>query len=246
MKRVDFRATDALRPISITPGFMGNAHGSCLIEWGRTRVLCSCMLQEGVPPFLEGRGTGWLTAEYAMLPGSTFSRKQREGLKPDGRSTEIKRLIGRSLRCCVDFTALGENTLYIDCDVIEADGGTRTASITGAFVAFALAAEKLLNGGVLKRSPVLNYVAAVSCGFVENIPLLDLCYAEDSQAQADMNLVMTGSGEIVDISCTGEKRAIAVAELNQLIAMAKEGISQVIQIQKEVLSATDILAGSKK
>lgn len=243
MIREDLRATDQLRTIKIIPDFMRNAHGSCLIEWGRTRVLCTCMLGEGVPPFLMGRNMGWLTAEYSMLPGSTFTRKQREIAKRDGRSVEIGRLIGRTLRCCVDFKALGENTLYIDCDVIEADGGTRTAAITGAFVALALACEKLLNGGVLNSSPIKDYVAAVSCGFVENTPLLDLCYIEDSNAQADMNLVMTGSGNVIEIQCCGEKRAISLEELNQLTAMGKEGIAQIIGIQKEIISSLDIIGG---
>jgi ribonuclease PH len=199
------------------------------------------MLTEGVPPFLEGTGKGWLTAEYAMLPGSTQKRKQRDGLKIDGRSTEIKRLIGRSLRAITDINALGENTLYIDCDVIEADGGTRTASITGAFIAFALAADKLIKCGILQKSPILGYVAAVSCGIVEDSALLDLCYAEDSGAQADMNIVMTDSGDIVEVQCTGEKRAITAEELSSLMRLGQTGIAQLIQKQKEIIEPMDVV-----
>lgn len=242
MKRIDGRKTPELRSINIIKDFMPNAHGSCLIECGRTRVLCTAMLTEGVPPFLEGTGKGWLTAEYAMLPGSTIKRKQREGLKQDGRNTEIKRLIGRSLRSVTDMSALNENTMYIDCDVIEADGGTRTASITGSFVAFALAVDKLIKCGVLQKSPIKEYVAAVSCGIVEDKALLDLCYAEDSNAQADMNIVMTDGGSIIEVQCTGEKRPVTQDELENLMRLGQAGIAKLIEKQKQVIDALDIIA----
>lgn len=243
MKRIDGRKADELRPVNIIKDFMPNAHGSCLIECGHTRVLCTAMLTESVPPFLEGTGKGWLTAEYAMLPGSTIKRKQREGLKQDGRYTEIKRLIGRSLRAVTDFAALGENTMYIDCDVIEADGGTRTASITGSFIAYALAADKLIKGGVLQKSPIKEYVAAVSCGIVEDRVFLDLCYAEDSNAQADMNMVMTDTGGIIESQCTGEKRPVTTEELQQMTLLAKNGIAQLLQFQRIIIDTLDIIGG---
>lgn len=243
MKRIDGRTTNELRPVNIIKDFMPNAHGSCLIECGRTRVLCTAMLTEGIPPFLIGTGKGWLTAEYAMLPGSTIKRKQREGIKQDGRNTEIKRLIGRSLRSVTDFGALGENTMYIDCDVIEADGGTRTASITGSFVAYALAVDKLLKGGVMQKSPIKEYVAAVSCGIVEDRVLLDLCYAEDSNAQADMNIVMTDKGGIIESQCTGEKRPVTPEELEQMMQLAKSGIAVLLQYQKMIIDTLDIIGG---
>lgn len=242
MKRIDGRKPQELRSIQIIKDFMPNAHGSCLIECGRTRVLCTAMLTEGVPPFLEGTGKGWLTAEYAMLPGSTIKRKQREGFKTDGRSTEIKRLIGRSLRAITDMGSLNENTLYIDCDVIEADGGTRTASITGSFVAYALAVDKLLKCGALQKSPITDYVAAISCGMVEDTALLDLCYAEDSNAQADMNIVMTEGGNIIEVQCTGEKRPVTPEELAQLMRLGEQGIAALIQIQKQLIEKLDIIA----
>ena len=245
MKRVDLRAADELRPIKFTPNFMGNAHGSCLVECGRTRVLCSCMLQDGVPPFLVGTGKGWLTAEYAMLPGSTIKRKARDGIKTDGRSVEIRRLIGRSLRTIINFSALGENTPYLDCDVIEADGGTRTASITGSFIALAYAVDKLLNAGVLKQSPVVDYIAAISAGFVNNQPLLDLCYVEDSAAQADMNLVVTGTGDLVEVQCTGEKRAIRMDEFFALLEFGKKGISEIIALQRETIRGLDVVRSER-
>ncbi len=239
--RIDGRADDEIREMNIIKDFMPNAHGSCLIECGRTRVLCTAMLTVGVPPFLEGLGQGWLTAEYAMLPGSTAKRKQREFLKPDGRNMEIRRLIGRSLRAVTDFQALCENTMYIDCDVIEADGGTRTASISGAFVAYALAVDKLIKGGALQKSPIKEYVAAISCGIVEDIPLLDLCYAEDSMAQADMNIVMTASGGIIEAQCTGEKRPITKDELDALLFLGKKGIDEIIKKQTLIIKNLDVL-----
>ena len=240
MKRIDERARDELRQIRITKDFMGNADGSCLIECGRTRVLCSAMVVPEVPSFLEGKQQGWVTAEYAMLPASTQRRKKRETLKPDGRSTEIKRLIGRSIRAVTDFAALGERTVYLDCDVIEADGGTRTASITGAFVALALAMDKLIKKGEIQVNPIKEYAAAVSVGIVDNQPILDLCYAEDSRAMADMNIVMTESGGLIEVQMTGEQRAVTEAEFVQLIQLGKKGISELIEIQKNALEGVTL------
>lgn len=230
------RTFDQLRNISITPGFMPNAAGSCLIEWGNTRVLCSATVQNGVPPFLEGKGQGWLTAEYAMLPGSTLTRKKRERGKSDSRSIEIQRLIGRSLRSVLDFTALNGLTVTVDCDVIQADGGTRTASITGGYVALSLCVKKLLAEGVLSRSPIQQALAAVSAGIVEDRPLLDLCYQEDSSAQADMNFVGTEDGGIAEIQICGEKRPVTEEEFSALLGLCKQGVSQLIAIQKQVIS----------
>ena len=192
------------------------------------------MAVDEVPPFLAGTGKGWLTAEYAMLPASTPSRKKRETLKPDGRSTEIQRLIGRSLRSVMDFERLGERTIYIDCDVISADGGTRTASITGGFIALKICVEKLLRSGELKKNPIRGQVAAVSCGIVAGEALLDLDYAEDASAEADMNVVMTDSGGIIEVQCTGEKRPISEEEFANLIALARKGIRELCGVQAGV------------
>ena len=194
MSRLDNRLPNELRPCEITVGFVGTADGSCLIRCGGTRVICTASVEEGVPPFLRGKGLGWLTAEYAMLPASTGRRKQRDGLKKDGRGVEISRLIGRALRQAVDRRFLGERTVTVDCDVLEADGGTRTASITGGFVALCCAVDKLIKAGKLKESPIIHQIAAVSAGIVEDIPCLDLCYLEDSAAQTDMNFVMDETG----------------------------------------------------
>jgi ribonuclease PH len=239
--RPDGRANDQLREIRITPGFIGSAAGSALIEWGNTRVICTAILEQGVPPFKLGSGEGWLTAEYAMLPASTKARKPRETLRPDGRSMEIRRLIGRALRLVVDFRALGERTVWIDCDVIEADGGTRTASVTGAFVALALAADKWKREGLLERSPLLCHIAAVSAGIVDDEPVLDLCYAEDSQAQVDMNVVMTEEGEFAEVQGTGERSAFTKAELDALLKLAAKGVRRLIRAQKKALKGADYL-----
>jgi ribonuclease PH len=235
MMRSDGRGERGLRPLRITKDFMKNAHGSVLIEWGGTRLLCTAMAVPGVPPFLEGTDRGWLTAEYAMLPASTPQRNLREAKRPDGRSTEIGRIVGRCLRTAVDFGALTGYTIYIDCDVIEADGGTRTAAITGGWVALELCARRMLAEGWIARTPVKEGVAAVSCGIVDGTALLDLDYSEDSRALADMNVAMTHSGGIVEVLCTGEKRPVKPKELQTLLRYAQEGIGQVVKIQREVL-----------
>ena len=190
MERADGRAANEQRPVEIIMDFVKTADGSCLISTGNTRVICTASVETGVPPFLKGQGQGWVTAEYAMLPASTGRRKQRDGLKKDGRGVEIQRLIGRSLRQAVDMQLLGERTVTLDCDVLQADGGTRTASITGAYCALVMAVDKLMRQGLLACNPIVGQVAAISCGLVEDTPLLDLCYQEDSRAQTDMNLVM--------------------------------------------------------
>ncbi len=235
MPRNDKRKLNDLRNIKVTPNFMPNSEGSCLIEFGRTRVLCTATVQRSVPPFLNDQGKGWLTAEYSMLPGSTPSRKQRERLKSDARSIEIGRLIGRSLRACVDFAALGEMTISIDCDVIQADGGTRTASITGGYIALALAVKKLMAQGTVKKQPLKCHIAAVSAGIVGDVAMLDLCYTEDSAAEADMNYVGTEDGDIAEIQVSGEKRTITGEEFIKLVALCRDGVKTLVQIQKNTL-----------
>lgn len=233
------RASDQMRIVDITTDFTQMAAGSVLIECGRTRVICTASVQEGVPPFLKGKGSGWLTAEYAMLPGATSQRKARDGVKKDGRSVEIQRLIGRSLRAACDLTRLGERTIYIDCDVIQADGGTRTASITGSFVALCLAVDKLIKEGKLVDSPIIRQVAAVSVGVVEGACTLDLEYVQDSNAQVDMNVVMTrdAKGELgfVEVQGTGERRCYSRKELDQLLALAEKGILELMDNQIDAL-----------
>ena len=223
-----------LRQTRIQPHFLRTAP-SCLMECGGTRVLCTASVEEGVPPFLRGSGRGWLTAEYAMLPASTGSRKARDGVRRDGRGVEISRLIGRSLRQALDFSALGERTITIDCDVLEADGGTRTASITGGFVALALAVRKLMEDGKLTASPIVRQVAAVSVGVVDGEPTLDLCYAQDSHADVDMNVVMDGEGNFVEVQGTGEGGVFARQMLDRLLVMASEGISELLDKQRQAL-----------
>ena len=235
------RIPGQLRPVKITPHFIGSAAGSVLIEWGRTRVICTATMENRVPPFKSQSGEGWLSAEYAMLPASTNKRKPRETLKPDGRSMEIRRLIGRAMRAVIDFKALGERTVWLDCDVIEADGGTRTASITGAFVALALAVDKWLAEGVLERSPISGHLAAVSVGMVDQEPRLDLCYAEDSVAEVDMNVIMTEDGRFVEVQGTGEESTFSKAELDALLKLAGKGIRQLITAQKKVLKGVNYL-----
>ncbi len=235
MERVDHREAGQARRISIAPGFVRTADGSCLIATGNTRVICTASVEEGVPPFLKGKGQGWVTAEYAMLPASTAQRKKRDGIKKDGRSVEIQRLIGRSLRQAVDLTKLGERTITLDCDVLEADGGTRTASITGAMVALTLAVDKLMREGKLLHSPLTHQVAAVSCGVVDNEPRLDLCYQEDSRAQVDMNVVMNEKGEFIELQGTGEGRAFTAGELAVLTDYAAKGIEALMAAQREAL-----------
>jgi ribonuclease PH len=220
------RTPEMLRPVSIQPGFVPTATGSALIAMGETRVICTASVQEGVPRWMKGRGHGWVTAEYGMLPASTGDRKQRDITKgrADGRSVEIQRLIGRSLRGVIDFEALGERTIYIDCDVLTADGGTRCASITGGMVALRLAAERLVAEGKLTRLPLTGSVAAVSCGIVDGVPLLDLDYSEDSTAEVDANVVMTGDGGLVEVQATAERTPLSRAHLDDLLALAAGGI----------------------
>ena len=235
MPRPDHRNPNELRPCEIIPDFVGTADGSCLIRCGGTRVICTASVEEGVPPFLKGKGVGWLTAEYAMLPASTGRRKQRDGLKKDGRGVEISRLIGRALRQAVDRRFLGERTVTIDCDVLEADGGTRTASITGGFVALCCAVDKLIRQGKLPESPIAHQIAAVSAGIVEDVPCLDLCYLEDSAAQTDMNFVMDETGAFIELQGTGEGRAFTRDELNRILALGEKGIRELHEKQREAL-----------
>jgi ribonuclease PH len=233
------RAPDELRPVTIEPGFVRTATGSALISAGETRVICTASVQESVPRWLAGRGRGWVTAEYGMLPASTGERKQRDITKgrADGRTVEIQRLIGRSLRSVVDFTALGERTVYLDCDVLQADGGTRCASITGAQVALTLACAQLIEQGLLERSPLTGTVAAVSCGVVAGVPLLDLDYSEDSVAEVDANVVMTGEGGLVEVQATAERTPLSRAHLDDLLGIAARGIEALRAHQDEAVSA---------
>jgi ribonuclease PH len=233
------RAHDQLRPVAIESGFVRTATGSALISMGETRVICTASVQESVPRWLAGQGRGWVTAEYGMLPASTGDRKQRDISKgrPDGRSVEIQRLIGRSLRGVVDFTALGERTVYVDCDVLQADGGTRCASITGGLVALRLACERLVAEGKLKQAPLTGTVAAVSCGIVDGVPLLDLDYSEDSTAEVDANVVMTGDGGLVEVQATAERTPLSRAHLDDLLALAATGIDALRTAQDEAVAA---------
>ena len=232
--RKDGRADNDLRPITMIRDFTDTKGGSVLIQWGNTRVLCTALLEEGTMPFLKGTGKGWLTAEYAMLPSSTGNRKKRDYLKQDGRSTEIQRLIGRSLRAGVDLNKLGERVIYVDCDVLQADGGTRTASITGAYVAVVLGVQKWLREGRLEEDPMIHRIAAVSVGVVNDRPLLDLCYGEDSAAQVDMNLVMNEAGQFIEVQGTGEGRAFSRAELDRLLSLGEGGIRTLMDKQRDV------------
>jgi ribonuclease PH len=232
--RIDLREPAHPRPIKITPHFIATAEGSALIEVGNTRVLCAASIEESVPPFLRGQGQGWITAEYAMLPRATNTRTPREVVKgrQSGRTMEIQRLIGRSLRTIVDMKALGERSIIVDCDVIQADGGTRTAAITGAYVALSIAIRQLLKFGTLKKSPLLDYVAATSVGIVGGVPMLDLCYEEDSKAEVDMNVVMTGAGKFVEVQATAEKEAFDDAQLATLLSLARAGVQELVAAQK--------------
>jgi ribonuclease PH len=232
------RSADGLRPTTIEPGFMRTATGSALISVGETRVICTASAQESVPRWMAGKGRGWLTAEYGMLPASTGDRKQRDISKGrlDGRSVEIQRLIGRSLRGVVDFEALGERTIYLDCDVLQADGGTRCASITGAYVALALACARLQASGRLERSPLTGSVAAVSCGMVGGRALLDLDYSEDSTAEVDANVVMTGEGGLMEVQATAERTPLSRAHLDELLALAGAGIERLRSLQEQAVA----------
>jgi ribonuclease PH len=233
------RGPAELRPTAIEPGFVRTATGSALISCGETRVICTASVQESVPKWLSGRGRGWVTAEYGMLPASTGDRKQRDVTRgrPDGRTVEIQRLIGRSLRGVIDFSALGENTIYLDCDVLTADGGTRCASITGAYVALALACDALRERGVLARSPLTGSVAAVSAGIVEGAALLDLDYAEDSSAEVDANVVMTGDGGLIEVQATAERTPLSRANLDALLALAAKGVAELQAAQEGAVGA---------
>jgi ribonuclease PH len=234
--RTDKRKPEEMRPVEIVPGFLTTAEGSALIKVGNTQVLCAASVEETVPPFLRNSGKGWVTAEYAMLPRATGKRTPREVTKghPSGRTQEIQRLIGRSMRAVVDTASLGERTIMLDCDVLQADGGTRTASITGAFVALSLALRKLVEFKLLKSMPLRDYVAATSVGLVGGTPMLDLCYEEDSQAGVDMNVVMTGAGRFIEVQATAEHTPFDDAQMATLIGLARTGISRLIEMQKQV------------
>jgi ribonuclease PH len=243
--RNDGRSPDQLRPVKITPDFISTAEGSVLIELGKTRVICTASVDDGVPGFLKGAGKGWVTSEYGMLPRATEERTAREATrgKQSGRTLEIQRLIGRSLRAITDQEALGERTVYIDCDVIQADGGTRTASITGAFVALALAMERMVAAGIFKSSPLIDTVAATSVGIVDDRALLDLAYEEDSRAEVDMNVVMTGGGHFVELQATAEGRPFTGGEMQDLLALAAAGIRRLNEAQRLVLPAKSVARG---
>ncbi len=235
MKRTDGRTATQTRDCAIETNFVETADGSCLITVGKTKVICTASIEENVPSFLRDSGQGWITAEYAMLPASTGSRKKRDLLKQDGRSVEIQRLIGRSLRQAVDLPLLGQRTITLDCDVLQADGGTRTASITGAYVALALAVHKLMQNGILAMNPIVGQIAAVSVGIVNNEPMLDLCYGEDSNAQTDMNLVMNQQGDFIELQGTGEGRAFSDRELRSLLDYGRHGILGLMRAQRMAL-----------
>ncbi|QAY65129.1 ribonuclease PH [Paenibacillus protaetiae] len=235
--RTDGRQTNQLRPVTITTGVNKYAEGSVLIEFGETKVICTASVEERVPPFMKGQGKGWVTAEYSMLPRATHSRNQREANKGklSGRTMEIQRLIGRALRSIVDLQALGERTITLDCDVIQADGGTRTTSITGSFIALALAVHKISQTAKMPKFPITDFLASVSVGVIQDKPMLDLNYEEDSKAKVDMNVVMTGSGKFVEVQGTGEEEPFSREELNELLALAETGILELVAKQKEAL-----------
>ena len=238
MARSDGRAPDELRPTAVEPGFMRTATGSALISMGQTKVICTASVEESVPRWLAGRGRGWITAEYGMLPASTGERKARDVTRgrPDGRTVEIQRLIGRSLRGVVDLARLGERTVTIDCDVLQADGGTRCASITGAYVALAHACRRLVGEGLLERSPLTGSVAGVSCGVIEGAPMLDLDYSEDSVAEVDANVVMTGDGALVEVQATAERTPLSRAHLDGLLSLAAAGIERLREVQERAIA----------
>ncbi len=237
MKRIDDRKVDEKRKVKMTVDYILHAEGSVLIEMGNTKVICTASIEEKIPHFLKGQGKGWVTAEYSMLPRSTHYRKIRDISKGklDGRTSEIQRLIGRSLRSVIDLSGLGERTIWLDCDVIQADGGTRTASITGAFVALVLALKKLKDEGVIKSIPITNYIAAISVGMLGDTPILDLCYEEDSTAKVDMNLIMTEDLKFIELQGTGEEAPFTRQELNTILDYGEKGISELIEIQKQFI-----------
>ena len=240
-KRHDGRANDQLRTIKFQNNIAPHASGSTLIEWGDTRVICGVSIEENVPRWMQAQGVegGWITAEYSMLPYSTLDRKRRDISrgKLDGRSTEIQRLIGRSLRAALDLKKMGSRTIWIDCDVLQADGGTRTASITGAFVALSIAVNKLINDGLILESPFLDPIAAVSVGIVEGQALLDLCYVEDVAAEVDMNLVMTSTGNFIEVQGTGEEATFTADQLTQMLTFGKHGLDEVVKLQQAAIDA---------
>jgi ribonuclease PH len=233
--RTDGRKPDQMRPVKVTTDYLLTAEGSALIEVGNTRVLCAASIEETVPGFLRGAGKGWVTAEYSMLPRATATRTPREVSKgrASGRTMEIQRLIGRSLRSVVDLSVLGERSILLDCDVLQADGGTRTAAITGAYIAMSAAVRQLVKFGALKKSPIRDFVAATSVGVVGGVGMLDLCYQEDSQAEVDMNVVMTGSGKFVELQATAEKTAFNDEQLAGLVALARRGVEELVAIQRQ-------------
>jgi ribonuclease PH len=237
MTRRNKRANDQLRPIKITKDYIKYAEGSCLIELGDTKVITTATVEDSVPPFLKGKGVGWVTAEYGMIPRSCKTRVQREAAKGKlgGRTMEIQRLIGRSMRAVVDSKKLGERTIWMDCDVIQADGGTRCASITGSFISMVLALEKMRKTGAIDKIPVSDYVAAISVGISDGKPILDLDYDEDSSSEVDMNIIMTGSGKFIEIQGTAEREPFAKKEMDELLILAKNGIAELISVQKKVL-----------
>ena len=238
MSRADGRAADDLRPIEIVPGFISSATGSVLFEIGQTRLICTAMVEETVPGWMRGRGRGWVTSEYGMLPGSTSTRKSRDASrgKQDGRTVEIQRLIGRSLRSVVDFAALGERTVWIDCDVIQADGGTRCAAICGGYLALHIALSDLIDRGLLRELPLRDSVAAVSVGIVDGEPMLDLAYVEDSVAEVDMNVVIAGKGELIEVQATAERTPFGKASLDRLLELAAGGIEEIAGLQARVIA----------
>ena len=235
--RFEGRASDQLRSVRMTPGFIAQPEGAVLIEVGRTRVICTASVEESVPVFLKGQGKGWITSEYSMIPRATTTRTPRESTigKKSGRTQEIQRLIGRALRAAVDLQKLGERQIWIDCDVIEADGGTRTASITGAFVAMCIAIEKLLVSKSISENPIRSHVAAVSVGIVKGVPMLDLDYSEDSAADVDFNIVMTDRYEFVEIQGTAERFPFSTTALTQLLELGRRGIGELIEVQRKTL-----------
>ncbi len=244
-RRGDGRRPTDLRPVRLVPGFLPPAEGSVLIEMGNTRVVCTATIQDSVPPFLRGQGTGWVTAEYGMLPRSSGERIERERRGAGGRTREIERLIGRSLRAVVDMAALGERSVLIDCDVLQADGGTRTASITGGYVALVLALEGLRAAGTLRALPLTGSVAAVSAGIVDGKALLDLAYAEDSRAEVDLNVVLTGTGRFVEVQGTAEGKPFTGKQLDRLLALAGEGVARLAGAQRDALRAAGVVVGKR-
>ncbi|HZU23334.1 MAG TPA: ribonuclease PH [Terriglobales bacterium] len=240
--RSDNRSPDQMRPVNIVPDFISTAEGSALIEIGNTRVICTASVEESVPSWMRNRGKGWITCEYGMLPRSTLTRTQREAARgrQGGRTFEIQRLIGRSLRAVVDLEELGERTLWIDCDVIQADGGTRTASITGAFVALGLAMQKLVEAGTLSAAPLRDFVAATSIGIVDGEIMLDLAYEEDSRAEVDMNVVMTGSGKFIEVQATAEQHPFDDDQLRKMLGLARGGIRDLIVRQQGILKGLSL------